>query len=96
MIPVGWARNAYIIATTDERNLRITGPYRWVRHPLMLGTLVFLWAQPVMPSELLLLDAGLTVYILLAIHLEERELIRKFGPAYADYRAKVPALIPWR
>jgi protein-S-isoprenylcysteine O-methyltransferase Ste14 len=76
--------------------LRITGPYRWVRHPLMLGTLVFLWGQPMMPPELLLLDGGLTVYVLAAIHLEERELLRKFGPAYDEYRRRVPALIPWR
>lgn len=76
--------------------LRITGPYRWIRHPLMLGTLVFLWGLPTMPPELLLLDGGLTVYILLAIHLEEREMVRRFGAAYEAYRVKVPALIPWR
>ena len=50
-------------------------------------------------SEILLfalLSGGMTVYILLALPLEERELIRKFGPAYEAYRRQVPALIPWR
>jgi methanethiol S-methyltransferase len=79
-----------------EETLRIAGPYRWVRHPLMLGTLVFLWGQPTMPPELLFLNAGLTVYVLFAIHLEERELARTFGSAYEEYRRRVPALIPWR
>jgi protein-S-isoprenylcysteine O-methyltransferase Ste14 len=76
--------------------LRVSGPYRWVRHPLMLGTLVFLWAQPVMRPELALLDGGLTVYVLVAIRLEEWELVRTFGTAYEEYRLRVPALIPWR
>jgi protein-S-isoprenylcysteine O-methyltransferase Ste14 len=76
--------------------LRTDGAYRWVRHPQMLGVLLFLWAQPIMPPELFLLDAGLTVYILVAIRFEERDLARQFGPAYVAYRQRVPALIPWR
>jgi len=74
--------------------LRIVGPYRFVRHPLMVGALVFLWGQPTMPPELLLLNAGLTVYVLVAIRLEERDLVRRYGAAYEDYRRRVPALIP--
>jgi protein-S-isoprenylcysteine O-methyltransferase Ste14 len=76
--------------------LRIEGPYRYVRHPLMLGLLIALWAQPIMPPELLLLNIGLTIYILIAIWLEERDLVREFGMAYEEYRRKVPALIPLR
>ncbi len=76
--------------------LRITGPYRWVRHPLMFGMLVFVWAQPSMPPELLLLNAGLTVYVLAAIRLEERDLVRQYGAQYEAYRRRVPALVPWR
>jgi protein-S-isoprenylcysteine O-methyltransferase Ste14 len=76
--------------------LRVTGPYRFVRHPLMTCTLLFLWGQPVMPPELALLNGGLTAYILLALPLEERDLRRQFGAAYDDYRRRVPALIPWR
>ncbi len=77
-----------------DNTLRITGVYRWVRHPLMLGTLVFLWAQPAMRPELALLDGGLTLYVLVAIRLEERDLLRTFGKAYEEYRRRVPALIP--
>jgi protein-S-isoprenylcysteine O-methyltransferase Ste14 len=82
--------------TPSDGALRTTGPYRWVRHPLMLGTLIFLWAQPMMPLELLLLNGGLTLYILAAIRLEERTLVRQFGSAYEEYRRHVPALVPWR
>ncbi len=76
--------------------LRIEGPYRYVRHPLMVGTLIALWAQPIMPRELLMLNAGLTLYMLIAIRLEERDLVREFGDEYLKYRRKVPALIPFR
>jgi methanethiol S-methyltransferase len=76
--------------------LRIEGPYRYVRHPLMLGLLIALWTQPIMPPELVLLNGGMTLYILVAIRLEERELRREFGAEYDEYRRKVPALLPWR
>ncbi|SRR5260370_40274150 len=72
------------------------GPYRFVRHPLMACLLVFLWAQPVMTPTLALLSGGLTVYILIGVLLEERDLLRRFHPDYATYRRRVPALIPWR
>lgn len=79
-----------------SERLNVTGPYRYVRHPLMTCTLVFLWGQPVMAPTLALLNGGLTVYVLLALPLEERELARQFGLAYEAYRRRVPALIPWR
>jgi protein-S-isoprenylcysteine O-methyltransferase Ste14 len=76
--------------------LLVVGPYRFLRHPLMACLLAFLWLQPVMVPELLLLSGGLTVYILVGVWLEERDLLQRFGPAYADYRRRVPMLIPWK
>jgi methanethiol S-methyltransferase len=76
--------------------LVIAGPYRYVRHPLMACLLAFLWAQPVMPASLVLLSAGLTVYIAVGVFFEERDLLRRFHPLYAAYRRRVPALLPWR
>ena len=80
----------------EEETFRIVGPYRFLRHPLMVCQIVFLWAQPVMSPTLAVLSAGLTLYILLAIPLEERDLRRRFGSAYEEYQRRVPALIPWR
>jgi len=82
--------------TDFEQRLQIVGPYRFVRHPLMLALLIFLWGHAEMPTTLAFLNAGMTLYVLLALPLEERDLIRTFGPAYEDYRLRVPALIPYR
>jgi methanethiol S-methyltransferase len=76
--------------------LLIVGPYRYVRHPLMACLLLFLWAQPVMSVTLVGLVGGLSVYTGVGVVLEERDLLRRFGLAYAAYRRRVPALVPWQ
>jgi protein-S-isoprenylcysteine O-methyltransferase Ste14 len=69
--------------------------YHFVRHPLLLGFIVAFWAAPAMSLGHLLFAAGTTVYMLAAIQLEERDLLRAHGPAYEDYRRQVSALLPW-
>lgn len=69
--------------------------YRVVRHPMMLGILVGVWATPRLTVGHAVFAASLTAYILVGVAFEERELIREFGRRYAAYRAEVPMLIPW-
>jgi protein-S-isoprenylcysteine O-methyltransferase Ste14 len=68
--------------------------YRWVRHPLMLGLIVAFWAAPVMSWGRLLFAASCTGYILLAIQIEERDLLAAHGASYDAYRRRVPQLVP--
>jgi len=70
------------------------GLYRIVRHPLMLGFLIAFWAAPQMTVGHGLFSGLLTLYILIAIRLEERDLVRKFGDRYRQYRERVPAFLP--
>jgi protein-S-isoprenylcysteine O-methyltransferase Ste14 len=68
--------------------------YRHVRHPLYLGWLFAFWATPTMTAGHLLFADFQTAYMLIAIPIEERDLVLAYGDKYEEYRARVPALIP--
>lgn len=67
---------------------------RYVRHPIYVGWVTIFWAAPTMTFTRLIFAVVTTAYILVAIQLEERDLIDEHGKSYADYRNHVPMLIP--
>ena len=68
--------------------------YRFVRHPLYVAWIVVFWAAPTMTVGRLLFAALATGYILVAVKLEERDLVAEFGDEYRSYRESTPAFVP--
>jgi len=66
-----------------------TGLYGMVRHPIYLAWLLLVWPVPVMTATRLTFAVLSTAYLVAAIPLEERALLRTFGRTYADYRRRV-------
>ena len=68
--------------------------YRAVRHPLYVGWLLVFWSTPTMTVAHLAFALMTTIYILMAIQWEEKDLVATHGKAYQEYRRHVPMLIP--
>lgn len=84
----------YAAATSAPARLRISGPYRFVRHPLMTGLLWVFWFTPHMTWDQLLFAAAMTGYVVIGTLHEERALLRQFGSEYAAYARLTPMLTP--
>jgi protein-S-isoprenylcysteine O-methyltransferase Ste14 len=68
--------------------------YRYVRHPLYVGWFFAFWCTPTMTLTHLVFAIATTAYILIAIQLEERDLVEAH-PEYEKYRKQVPMLVPF-
>jgi len=77
-----------------EPDFRTPGLYKIVRHPLMSGFIIAFWATPRMTLGHLLFAGSTTIYILIALQFEERDLVRIHGSAYESYRERVSMLLP--
>ena len=86
-----------IRSTTGElfgtHRLVVRGIYGWVRHPMLVGGLLFLLTSG--PSlNNLIYTAMYTAYMLIGGYYEEQRLVRIFGEDYLRYRARVGAFFP--
>jgi protein-S-isoprenylcysteine O-methyltransferase Ste14 len=98
----GWARWTLgrwwsaDVQIKQGQELRISGPYRLVRHPLYSGLIaaglgaLLLTGRPAWVGGL----AAIAGYVLGKAWLEEQALAAHFGPAWHAYRRRVPAFLP--
>ena len=80
---------AGIRPATRAEGLQVTGPYRWVRHPLYFGWVLIVFGAAHMTGDRLAFAAITTLYLAIAIPWEERSLRQSFGEAYAQYQRAV-------
>lgn len=85
-----------LTAEKPASELIITGIHKYIRHPLYLGTFIFIWGLFVMiPTvSLLITNIIITVYTLIGTGYEEKKLEMEFGNSYRQYKKSVPKIIP--
>ena len=78
----------------ETGELVVTGPYRYVRHPMYAAGLVALWAEPQLSANRFAFTLAASLYLVLGSLHEERRLQRFYGSAYREYTARTPRLVP--
>jgi protein-S-isoprenylcysteine O-methyltransferase Ste14 len=71
------------------------GVYRWMRHPLYTGSMLFLWLVPDVSINYFAFSVAVTLYFIIGAVWEERKLEKYFGSAYVEYKRRTPMFIPW-
>lgn len=61
---------------------------------MMTALMVGLWAAPDLSIGHAVLSAGMTLYIVIGVHFEERALLRELGEEYARYQRRTPRFLP--
>ena len=75
-----------------------SGPYRFIRHPGYLGSLLCLNGISVASGNAFVVVASILATgaaYRYRIHVEDAMLIKAFGEAYESYRRSTGALVPW-
>ena len=98
-----WARrhlgmNWSATITLKEGHVLVrSGPYRWVRHPIYTGLLLALLGTALSRNDwcALLGFALVTAALVRKLSIEERWMLSAFEDEYRQYKAHVPALIPF-
>ena len=86
------------VTLKENHELIVRGPYRLVRHPIytaMLGKLIATGIVMTRWSVLIVAVAIFLVGTFIRIRFEERLLSEAFGERFAEWRSRVPGLIPF-
>lgn len=78
----------------EEKHFATPLLYKWIRHPLYVGWFMTFWITPAMSVGHLLFALVMTGYVLIAIPMEERDLLRALGEPYRRWRERTPMFVP--
>ncbi len=77
-----------------------TGPYRYVRNPMLAGVFMILFGIGIFLNSTSLVLIFTPLYVILNVwelkYVEEPELAKRLGNVYIEYRRKTPMFIPGR
>jgi len=84
------------IRIKPEHKLITNGPYRFIRHPIYLGEILYFLSIPMIFGSIygFFVMLALIPMLLHRIGVEEKVLISKFGQEYIEYTQKTKKLIP--
>jgi len=84
---------------TPPPKLITTGLYACVRNPMLLGMFIFLFGLGVLFGSLSLIFIFTPLFIAINVlyikAIEEKEMEKKFGKEYLEYKKRVPMFFPW-
>ena len=78
-------------------NLVISGPYRYVRNPMLVGVFFLLLFESIFFNSMPLFYWFAVFFVGNILYFkifEEKELIKRFGADYSNYKNEVPMLFP--
>jgi methanethiol S-methyltransferase len=78
----------------SHSELKKSGLLGIVRHPMYSAVVVLLWCHSFTIADVIV-NAVLTIYVVIGTILEERKLVIEFGDSYIRYQKEVPMLIPF-
>ena len=80
--------------TTPVEEIKRSGLLGIMRHPMYFSLIVYLWCQTYKLVDIVV-NAVLTIYVIVGTILEEKKLVLEFGDTYVKYQQAVPMLIPF-
>jgi protein-S-isoprenylcysteine O-methyltransferase Ste14 len=76
-----------------------SGLYAYIRNPMLLGLFIFMLGLGVLLGSLSLIFIFTPLFIVINViyikAIEEKEMEKKFGREYLEYKKRVPMFIPW-
>ena len=97
-----WARRTFQSgqfttgAETKEGQLLMTGPYKFIRHPIYAIVLVLIWSSVLgHPSPITVIVSVIMTGVTVIRIVTEEQFLRERFPDYAEYSRKTKRVIPF-